>query len=90
MPTPINRRGFLMTAGAAGAAISWGEWTDSSARASSSPNEKLNIAIIGGGGRGAANLEEVAGENVVALCDVDERRAGVTFERYPHVKKYHD
>jgi predicted dehydrogenase len=90
MPISINRRGFLKTAGAAGAVVSWGEWTDSRARASSSPNEKLNIAIIGAGGRGAANLEKVAGENIVALCDVDERRAGATFERYPQVKRYHD
>ena len=35
-------------------------------------NEKLNIAIIGAGGRGAANLAGVAGENIVALCDVYE------------------
>ena len=35
---------------------------------------------------GAANLAGVAkSENIVALCDVDERRAGVTFERYPNV-----
>ena len=35
-------------------------------------NEKLNIAMIGVGGRGAANLEQVASENIVALCDVYE------------------
>ena len=38
-----------------------------------SPNEKLNIAIIGCGGRGGANLGAVSGENIVALCDVNER-----------------
>src|SRR5690349_14050659 len=32
-------------------------------------NEKLNIAVIGTGGRGGSNLAEVAGENIVALCD---------------------
>ena len=35
-------------------------------------NEKLNIAMIGVGGRGAHNLKEVASENIVALCDVSE------------------
>jgi predicted dehydrogenase len=34
-------------------------------------NEKLNIAIIGSGGRGGANLNGVKGENIVALCDVN-------------------
>ena len=33
-------------------------------------NEKLNIAVIGVGGRGGSNLESVASENIVALCDV--------------------
>ena len=38
-----------------------------------SPNNKLNIAAIGTGGRCSALLEEVLrlGENVVALCNVD-------------------
>jgi predicted dehydrogenase len=35
-------------------------------------NDKLNIAIIGAGGRGGSNLESVASENIVALCDVNE------------------
>ena len=35
-------------------------------------NEKLNIAMIGSGGRGGANLRGVEGENIVALCDVDK------------------
>ncbi|HID77799.1 MAG TPA: Gfo/Idh/MocA family oxidoreductase, partial [Planctomycetaceae bacterium] len=55
-----------------------------------SPNERLNIAGIGVGGRGAANVNGVAGENIVALCDVDEARAGKTFERYPKAKRYKD
>jgi predicted dehydrogenase len=35
-------------------------------------NEKLNIALVGVGGRGAANLHGVSTETVVALCDVYE------------------
>jgi predicted dehydrogenase len=34
-------------------------------------NEKLNIAAIGSGGRGASNLGSIKGENIVAVCDVD-------------------
>ena len=54
------------------------------------PSEKLNIAIIGSGGRGAANLGSVRSENIVALCDVDQRRAAKAFEQYPSASKFAD
>ena len=47
------------------------------------PNDRLNLAIVGCGGQGAENLGKVAGENIVALCDVDEKRAADAFKRYP-------
>lgn len=54
-------------------------------------NEKLNIAVIGCGGRGAEDLKEVATEdNIVALCDVDEKHAAGSFKRHPDAKKYRD
>ena len=52
------------------------------------PNDKLNVAGIGVGGRGAADVGGVAGENIVALCDVDERRAAGTFGRFPKARKF--
>jgi len=54
------------------------------------PSEKLNIAGVGIGGRGAGDLDEVGSENIVALCDVDDRYAADVFKRYPNAKKYHD
>jgi predicted dehydrogenase len=54
------------------------------------PNEKLNVAGIGIGGRGAADVGGVASENIVALCDVDEKRAGPTFQRFPKAQKFKD
>ncbi|MEK7996068.1 MAG: Gfo/Idh/MocA family oxidoreductase, partial [Planctomycetota bacterium] len=54
------------------------------------PSEKLNIAGVGIGGRGAGDLDEVATENIVALCDVDDKYAAKTFERYPNAKRYRD
>lgn len=39
------------------------------------PSDKLNIAMIGTGGRGAVNLRNLPNENIVALCDVDWRTA---------------
>jgi len=54
------------------------------------PNEKLNIAAVGIGGQGAADLGELAGENIVALCDVDADFAAHTFNDYPKAKRYTD
>jgi hypothetical protein len=53
-------------------------------------NEKLNIAIIGAGGRGAANTQSVSGENIVALCDVSENNLNQASEKYPKARKYVD
>ena len=54
------------------------------------PSEKLNIAAIGAGGRGADDLSGVESQNIVALCDVDEKQAAGTFKRYPNAKQYRD
>ncbi len=53
-------------------------------------SDRLNIAIIGCGGRGAANLEEVAGENIVALCDVNDNNLRQVAQRFPHARTFHD
>jgi hypothetical protein len=58
--------------------------------------DKLNMAFIGSGGRGGANLKEfyALGEQVVALCDVDRGRldhaAKVVKERCPEARLYQD
>jgi predicted dehydrogenase len=51
---------------------------------------KLNIAGIGVGGRGASDLEAVESENIVALCDADLDRAQKTLKKYPSAKVYRD
>ncbi len=55
-----------------------------------SPSSKLNLGIIGAGGRGFDNLMGVQSENIVALCDVDDDRAKGAFARYPAAKRYRD
>ena len=55
-----------------------------------SPNEKLNIASIGAGGQAASDLTNCASENIVALCDVDEKQAAAKFSQYEKVPKYKD
>jgi predicted dehydrogenase len=54
------------------------------------PSDKLNVACIGIGGRGGASVDAVSGENLVALCDVDQRHAGDCFKRHPQAKPYRD
>jgi predicted dehydrogenase len=55
------------------------------------PNGKLNIASIGAGGKAASDIHTCAEtENIVALCDVDEKRAEKTYQQYPNLPKYKD
>jgi len=54
------------------------------------PSDKLNIAGIGVGGQGAVDLYNVSTENIVVLCDVDDKRAAQTYYKYPKAKRYHD
>ena len=88
MSKQFSRRQMMLKASLSGTGV----WLSGAAgaAAATSPNEKLDIAVVGAGGRGAANLAGVAGENIVALCDVDERRAGTSFDKYPNARRFHD
>ena len=56
-----------------------------------SANEKLNVGSIGVGGKGASDLDGAAeGQNVVALCDVDENTLNKAAKKYPNAKLYRD
>ncbi len=54
------------------------------------PSDKLHVAGIGVGSKGAVNLNNIVGQNIVALCDVDWQYAGPVFERYPEAKRWKD
>ncbi|MDA1049630.1 MAG: Gfo/Idh/MocA family oxidoreductase [Planctomycetota bacterium] len=88
MPTRINRRGFLQTSTALGIAASSAVLLKPSRVLGA--NERLNIGVIGVGGRGASDLAGVAGENIVALCDVDEGRLDAATAKHSSAKKYVD
>ena len=54
-------------------------------------NDKLNIAAIGVGGKGRGDIAETSkGQNVVAICDVDERTLDKSSQLYPGAKVYTD
>lgn len=89
----LKRREFLKAALVAGTALpSATAMLPKSAQAagSRSANDKLNIAVIGVAARGEANLNGVAGENIVALCDIDAARLGKAAERFPNAKTTDD
>ena len=87
MPQPrLTRRAFVGTAAASAFAFTFVP------RRAFGANERLNVAGIGVGGKGAGDVEDIAraGCNIVALCDVDERRAAGTFKQFPDAKRYTD
>ncbi len=90
----ISRRYFFFGTLLAGAVPPGGYGSAQSLKALGykSPNEKLNIAGIGAGGRPFQDLvaSEAGVENVVALTDVDWVRGAQGFNRWPKAEKYKD
>ena len=74
------------------AAVAAGFWVVSRPAwsAPKSPNEKLNVAVIGVTGQGGYSVSSVAEENMVALCDVDEKRAAEVIQRFPKARFFTD
>lgn len=53
-------------------------------------DQKLNLGIIGVGGKGEANIKGVASENIVALCDVDGQRLAKAAQAFPKAATFSD
>src|SRR6266480_253971 len=93
LPTrKMNRRHFFHRAGAGVALFNILPGGLLNGAVNLSPNAKLNVAGIGIGSRGGADVGEVAGlgHNIVAVCDVDEKYAGKEFAKYPDAKRFKD
>jgi predicted dehydrogenase len=88
MSRGTNRRDFLKTGALAGAGLM--VLKSGILEAGQSPNDKLGIAVIGVGGRGGANLGDVKGERIVALCDVNENNLKKAAQQFPEAKTYVD
>ncbi len=87
----ITRRSFLRKGTAAAAAFTIAPKTIlGKSHGYTAPTDKLNIAGIGVGGRGAGVLRGLETENIIALCDVDWKYAKPTFDRYADAKRYWD
>ena len=83
----VGRRQFLKGAAAAGAGLLV---LPSGALGADAPSNKLNIAMIGTWGRADAHFGVLSGENIVALCDVDENHLEHGAKKFPNAKTYTD
>jgi predicted dehydrogenase len=84
---PVDRRHFLKTASLATGAVVFG--VPALLRAANL-NSKLNIAAIGVMGKGKSDTDHCAGENIVALCDVDAAYCAEQIAKYPNARFYQD
>ncbi len=86
MKNRTTRRDFLAQSAAAG--IAFPLVVSSTALGA---NERLNIAGVGVGGKGRGDVASTSvGQNVVAICDVDDRTLAASAKTYPQAKKYND
>lgn len=89
MSLKSTRREFLGSALIGGFSI----WIADPARAQGgkSPNERVQFACIGVGGKGDSDTADAARlGDVVAICDVDENTLNRAAQKYPMAKKYND
>lgn len=82
-PQPLSRRSFsrsILLASAAPAFVR-----------GQNLNTKLDVAVVGCGGRGGANMSGVAAtENIVALCDVNGNNLASAGEKHPKASRFTD
>src|SRR3984885_13106236 len=89
MSTQRSRREFLKSAAFTGIAV----WTGKRAWAqgNKSPNDRINFACVGVGGKGGSDSADAARfGNIVAICDVDEKTLVRVGLNYPDAKQYTD
>ena len=86
----ITRRDFVERTLTASAAVTIVPSFAVSGLGHTAPSDKLNIAGIGVGGMGLANLKNLTSQNIVGLCDVDWKYAKGAFDLFPNAKKYWD
>lgn len=88
----VNRRQFLYRSGVSAALFQIVPSSVLVGAENLSPNAKINVAGIGIGSQGGADVDAVAGEgqNIVALCDVDDNYAAKKFAQYPKAKRFKD
>ncbi len=88
MTSQTSRREFLQRSALTGAGV----WLSAAGVGAQnrSPNEKLNIGMIGTANQAAYDLSNVSSENIVALCDIDDNYLAAAAKTYPQAATYND
>ena len=86
----LSRRAFLGRTALAAAAFQVVPGHVLGLNGATPPSGKLNIAGIGIGGQGGADINQMTSENIVALCDVDWAHAAGMFKKFPNAKPWKD
>ena len=81
----FSRREFIKTAAASSAILGFPAITRSK-----SPNGKLNVGLIGVGGRGRSHVNACRYEDIVALCDVNANSLKGALKTAPEARTYKD
>jgi len=92
MKRKSTRRDFLKFSAAASAGF-WiaGRSTWAEDLGNPSPNERINLACIGIGGKGDSDSDNAAKHaNLIAICDIDDQRLNKKGLKYPKAQKFND
>lgn len=90
MLTSTNRRKFLQTAGTAAAGFMIVPRHVLGGKGFTAPSDTVNVAAIGAGGQGYGGIKAVASQNIVALCDVDDKMAERAYNDWPEAARFRD
>ena len=84
----ISRRTFLKTS----LLTTGGFWvaTGTGLARKVSANEKLNLGIVGTINRASANINGVRDQNIVAICDIEDKLLAAAQARFPKARTYTD
>ena len=90
----LARRDFLKRCSTTASYASIGYWVSGSTApqaVAQTPNERVNIACIGVGGKGRVDSRDANKYgNLVAICDIDEKHLAASAEKYPKAKQFRD
>jgi predicted dehydrogenase len=100
LAAPASRRAFLQSSALAAGSLLFTRATARAADLAKPANGRLQLALIGVGGRGKAALTALQGEQIVAFCDVDhvrgreqvaaDRISSGALARFPEARWFHD
>src|SRR6266849_2405178 len=89
-PDRLTRRQFIYYSSMAASAAALKTRAASPAPRTPGSGDKLRIAAVGAGGKGDSDIQCCSGEQIVAICDADQRKAAGWLQKLPNAKFYFD